>query len=618
MHRRSRRLVQFLVVVSLFLQPLLPAGVALSQVQEGATLTVLRGEVAVVRPDGSAVQPAPTGTTVNAGDEIRTLTRTGALITFFAGTEIEMGEQTILVVERVSRDGAKIDISLKQVLGSTLNRVQSLSDPNSSYRIDAGGATSLVRGTTFLLIGPVATSQGNIAALVCLDDCDGRTTFAACPVSPYTAFGVTVERGRTTSGCDTAAVSRGSDYFNAGAEAITTFEQSFASGNGVDNPGGTNLGREEGQRHADERNANEHEEDKPNAVLSTCAVGGGVSPGTPGSPSLFALPGSAIEGDSGTTPLVVPVILAPPASGTVTVNFTTSGLTATPGVDFTPVSGTLTFPAGSTVQNVVIPVVGDTSAESNELIRVTLSNASGATISNPTGVGTIVDDDGPVTITATGASVFEGNSGTQALPFSVLLDHPSGGPVTVNYTTTSAGTATPGTDFTSTSGSVTIPAGQTSGSFSIPVVGDPAVEPNETVVVQLSTSGSATVATPSVTGTIVDDDGPATIAVFGASTHEGCDGHTPLDFEVDLSHPLSTPVTVNFATANGTATVGQDYDAASGTLTFAPGETHKDITVQVIGDQSAEPDETIILNLSNPSGASLSSSRATGIILNDD
>ena len=66
---------------------------------------------------------------------------------------------------------------------------------------------------------------------------------------------------------------------------------------------------------------------------------------------MFALPGSVIEGDTGTTALVIPVFLLPPASGNVTVNYTTSGITATPGVDFTPVSGTLTFPAGSTTQN---------------------------------------------------------------------------------------------------------------------------------------------------------------------------------------------------------------------------------------------------------------------------
>src|SRR3954469_14982959 len=98
--------------------PSLSPALTYAQVQDGATLTVLRGQVAVVGSDGSAVQPAPTGTVVRSGDEIRTLNRTGALITFFAGTEIEMGEETILVVDRVTMNGSKIDISLKQVLGS--------------------------------------------------------------------------------------------------------------------------------------------------------------------------------------------------------------------------------------------------------------------------------------------------------------------------------------------------------------------------------------------------------------------------------------------------------------------------------------------------------------------
>src|SRR4249920_1370651 len=99
MHRRSRSLAPFLVVLSLLLPFLLPVRLAFSQVQDGATMTVLRGDVAVVHPDGSAVQPAPSGTLVQAGDELRTLTKAGALITFFTGTEIEMGEQTVLAVE---------------------------------------------------------------------------------------------------------------------------------------------------------------------------------------------------------------------------------------------------------------------------------------------------------------------------------------------------------------------------------------------------------------------------------------------------------------------------------------------------------------------------------------
>jgi hypothetical protein len=618
MPRQTRFLASLLLVLGLLAQALPAAQIALAQVQDGATMTVLKGQVAVVHPDGTAVQPAPSGTTVQSGDEIRTLTKAGALITFYTGTEIEMGADTILLVERVSRDGTKVDISLKQVLGSTLNRVQTLSDPGSSYRIEAGGATAVVRGTTFMLVGPVATSQGNIAALVCLDDCDGRTTFAGCATSPYTAFGVTVERGKVTSGCDTSAVSKGADYFNAGFEAITTFEQSFAAGNGVDNPGGVNLGREEGDRKADERRAEEQKEDRPNTIINPCAVGGGGAAPT-STPTLIPFSASVLEGDSGTASLVFPVVLLPAASGTVTVNFSTSGITATPGVDFTAVSGTLTFPAGSTLQNIVVPVIGDTSVEGNELLRVNLSGASGATIGLASAIGTIVDDDGPVTLTVIGASTFEGDTGTRNLTYQGLLNHPSASPVSVTFTTSvTLSTATSGTDFTPTTGTLTIPAGQTSGSFSVPIIGDTAVEPNETVVVQFGTPTGATLATPTATGTIIDDDGPATIAVTGSSTHEGCEGHTSLPFTIQLSHPLGTTASVNFATADGTADSDEDYDATSGTVTFAPGQTSVTVNVLVDGDTAPEPDETVLLNLSNASGATISVPQATGIILNDD
>jgi hypothetical protein len=256
-----RCLPTFAVVFALVAALVNPAG-AVAQVDDGATLTVLRGQVAVIHADGSAVQPAASGTIVKAGDEIRTLTKTGALITFFAGTEIEMGEDTILTVERVSKQGATVDISLKQVLGVTLNRVQSLTDPNSSYRIDAGGATAVVRGTTFALIGPVPTSQGNIVALVCLDDCSPATTFSGCPVGPYTALGVGVEHGKATTGCDAYSVGHNVDYFNEAFQAITTFEQSQANGNGVSNPGNANLGHPQQQPSVESKRAEEQKEDQ--------------------------------------------------------------------------------------------------------------------------------------------------------------------------------------------------------------------------------------------------------------------------------------------------------------------------------------------------------------------
>jgi hypothetical protein len=171
---------------------------ALAQVQDGATMTVLRGQVAIVRGDGSAVQPASSGTVVRAGDEIRTLTRSGATITFFGGTEIELGEETTLAIERASRDGSRIDISLRQVFGVSLHRVQSLTDPGSAYRVDVGGAVAVVRGTEFLVYGP---TDENVVGIVCLEDCTDQTTFGGCPMGPNVAYWLEVDRRQVVSGC---------------------------------------------------------------------------------------------------------------------------------------------------------------------------------------------------------------------------------------------------------------------------------------------------------------------------------------------------------------------------------------------------------------------------------
>ncbi len=191
-----------------------PAG---AQVGQGATMTVLRGLVAVIRGDGSAVQPAPSGTTVFAGDEIRTLTATGALTTFFVGTEIEMGADTILVVERVTRQGERVDISLKQVFGVSLHRVKSLPNPGSAYRVDVGGAVALVRGTEFVAYGP---TDENVVGIACLDDCDARTTFTGCPLAPRLGYWVEVDRGQVVSRCQPFAT-RGNPW-NAPTELRLT------------------------------------------------------------------------------------------------------------------------------------------------------------------------------------------------------------------------------------------------------------------------------------------------------------------------------------------------------------------------------------------------------------
>jgi serine protease AprX len=108
-------------------------------------------------------------------------------------------------------------------------------------------------------------------------------------------------------------------------------------------------------------------------------------------------------------------------------------------------------------------------------------------------------------------------------------------------------------------------------------------------------------------------------AVQDAHVSEGKAGkRTPVAFTVTLAGTSSSPATVSYATVNGTATAGSDYDAATGTVTFAPGEQSKTVTVQVIGDATVEADETFVLRLSSPVNATLGRADATATITNDD
>jgi hypothetical protein len=130
----------------------------------------------------------------------------------------------------------------------------------------------------------------------------------------------------------------------------------------------------------------------------------------------------------------------------------------------------------------------------------------------------------------------------------------------------------------------------------------------------------ATIADGQGAGTIVNDDVELpSLSVSDLSKKEGKSRTTAFSFVVTLSGPSSAPVTVQYATANGTATVGgRDYYAKSGTLTFQPGQTSKTVTVSVRGDRTREADETFFLNLANSQGATIGDGQGLGTILNDD
>ena len=322
---------------------------------------------------------------------------------------------------------------------------------------------------------------------------------------------------------------------------------------------------------------------------------------------------SATEG----SPVTFTVSLSPVSGKTVTVGYATSvgtDDTASSG-DFTTASGTLTFEPGETTKSVTVATTPDTTDEDNETFTLTLSNVDNATLpSDASATGTINDDDSEGALSVQDASATEGS----AINFQVTAPS-SGKTVTVDYATSvePGDTASSG-DFTAASGTLTFMPGETTKSVTVATTPDTTDEDNETFTLTLSNVDNAMLPSDaSATGTINDNDNAPSLSFGDASAAEG----SPVTFTVALSAASGKTVTVMYATsvASGNTASSGDFTAASGTLTFEPGDTTKPVPVTTTQDETDEDDETFTLTLSSASNAALPSDRTkTGTITNDD
>jgi len=224
----------------------------------------------------------------------------------------------------------------------------------------------------------------------------------------------------------------------------------------------------------------------------------------------------------------------------------------------------------------------------------------------------------PPSVTINDVTATEGNTGTTNATFRLTLSSATNVDVTVHYATAD-GSALAGTDYVGGTGDLVIPAGQTSATVTVAVMGDRLVEPTESFAVNLTGATGATIGDGQGTGDISDDE--PRVSIGDATKREGRNGKTTLlTFTVTLSVLYDQPVTMSFQTVNGTATTSDnDYVAKTGTLTFAPGETTKTITIVVKGDSKKEASETFYLDLSGlSSNALFTKNRGIGSILNDD
>ena len=360
---------------------------------------------------------------------------------------------------------------------------------------------------------------------------------------------------------------------------------------------------------------------------------------------------SLAEGNTGTQTRTYTITRTGGTTGTSAVNYAITG-TATNSTDYniggtsgaTGVTGTINFAANETSKTITLDVNGDTTIENDETIIVTLSTPTAATgyaatITAPTNATTtIINDDQPsVNFGAATYSTTE-NTTANTVTIPVTLSAVPLANVTVPIVVNASSSATQGAgaDYTLSTTSITFLANTTILTQDIVATINPDDIPEnaETVTLDFGTIIGATAGTttPNTTVTIAANDAISyAIATSATSLTEGNTGNQPVTFTVTRSGGIGVASTVNYA-LGGTAD-SSDYNsiggtsgatATTGTISFAATETSKTITLNVLGDTVAEPDETIIATLSNPNltaapeSSTITTATATTTIINDD
>ena len=489
-------------------------------------------------------------------------------------------------------------------------------------------------GFTVTLSNPIGTTLGTATANGVIQNDDASLSLAATDAvkaegnSGTTAYTFTVTRSGDTSVAASATYTvsgSGADAADAAdfGGALPSGTVNFAAGSAsqvitINVSGDTDVEASEGFT-VTLSNAT-------GAVLGTAAANGLIQ-NDDASLSIAATDADKAEGDSGTTDFTFTVTRSGDTSGAASATYTVSGSGGDPAnaADFggTLPTGTVDFAAGENSKVITISVSGDTDVEATEGFTVTLSGPSaGATLGTATAVGSIQNDDGDLLVVATDANKAEGNSGTTDFTFTVTRSGDTSEAATATYTVSGSGAAAANAaDFGGTlpSGTVNFAAGSASQVITISVSGDTTVESDEGFTVNVS---SATLGSATANGLIRNDDASLSIAATDASKDEGNSGTTPFTFTVtrdgDTSGVASADYTVSGTGANAADAADFGGTLPSGTVNFAAGEASKVVTVNVSGDTVVEASEGFTVTLSNPTGATLGTVAASGLIQNDD
>ncbi|MFA0964662.1 Calx-beta domain-containing protein [Roseivirga sp. BDSF3-8] len=455
-----------------------------------------------------------------------------------------------------------ITIPIGQVLDSI--RVTSIADAlvegDETVRLDANSVVNATDGTSPVIV----TIQDADAAALSINDVtetEGNTLTFTVTLNNTVQGGLTVDYATS----DNTAIA-GSDYTAASGTLSFTGTAGETQTFAVNTTGDT-------QFEADETFnvglSNISGLSNGQNVTFADATGVGTIVNDDTAPAISINDVTAGEG-AGT--MTFTVSLSASSGLPVSVAYATADNTAIAGTDYTATSGTLNFAAGETSKTVNVAITDDSADEADETLFFNLSSAVNASIADSQGTGTITDNDTPPVISVADANASEAAG---QVTFSVSLSGSSTNTITVAYATLN-GTASAGTDYTTTTGTLTFNPGETTKSVNVPVINDDIDEGDENFVINLSSPVNATIADSQGTGVINDDD---TFGVtLSTTTVNVQENGTNGSYTIVLDSEPTADVVVSFIT--------DSQIQAISSLTFTPGnwDTPQSVTVVAIND----------------------------------
>lgn len=337
----------------------------------------------------------------------------------------------------------------------------------------------------------------------------------------------------------------------------------------------------------------------------------------------FVLATNAVSEQAGAVPLFIYRIGS--TTSAASVNYASSNGTAVAGINFTAVSGVLTFNSGETLKVISVPLIYDPQVTGSLLFTVGLTSTNPGVVVVSPQTTTVVEQDADAGLSFTNAnfSVLK-NAGVAVI--TVVCSNPSIEPTVVNSNTvplsvhysTADGTATAGIDYTATSGTLVFTNGIGTNTFLVPILNNnSSVTGNRTFTVSLSNPTPPGQVTPigMQTVTIIDSNSGLK---FSSANYTVLKTNVAATISVFRTGYTDNVVSVNFIATNGTAVAGLNFMATNGTLIFTNGVTNQTFTVNVIDTTAVQPNLTVLLQLLNPTNDILVTPSAATLTILDN